>query len=62
MLTIGVLLMHHWEKIAGLLIGGVLAAPFAAYACKRVPTRILMVMVGLLIIGLSVRVIYLAWF
>jgi len=62
MLTIGVLLMHHWEKIAGLLIGGVLAAPLAAYVCKRAPTRVLMVMVGLLIIGLSARIIYLAWF
>lgn len=62
MLTIGVILMQHWEKIAGLLAGGILAAPLAAYVCKRAPTRILMVMVGLLIIGLSARVVYLAWF
>jgi hypothetical protein len=62
MLTIGMLLMQHWEKIAGLLIGGVLAAPLAAYVCKKAPTRILMVMVGLLIICLSARIIYLAWF
>lgn len=61
-LTIGMLLTQHWEKIAGLLIGGILAAPLAAYACKKVPTRTLMVMVGLLIIALSIRVIYLAWF
>jgi uncharacterized membrane protein YfcA len=62
MVTIGGLLMNHWGKIAGLLMGGVLAAPLAAYLCKRVPTRTLMVMVGLLIIGLSARVIYRAWF
>lgn len=62
MFTLGVLLMSHWEKIAGLLIGGILAAPLAAYVCKRAPTRALMVMVGLLIIGLSARVIYRAWF
>ncbi len=62
MFTIGMSLMQHWEKIAGLLIGGILAAPFAAYVCKRAPTRILMVMVGLLIIGLSARVIYRNWF
>lgn len=61
-LTIGATLMNHWEKIVGLLAGGILAAPLAAYACKKVPTRFLMVMVGLLIIGLSLRVIYLAWF
>jgi len=61
-ITIGTLLIQHWEKILGLLIGGVLAAPLAAFLCKRIPTRALMVFVGLLIIGLSIRTIYLAWF
>lgn len=60
--TLGSLLTQHWEKVAGLLTGGILAAPLAAYACKKIPTRILMVMVGCLIIGLSARIIYLAWF
>jgi uncharacterized membrane protein YfcA len=61
-LTIGTLLVQHWEKIVGLMIGGVLAAPLAAYLCKKMPTRVLMIMVGLLIVVLSLRVIYLAWF
>lgn len=60
--TLGAILIGHWEKIAGLMIVGVIAAPLAAYACKRVPTRALMVLVGLLIIGLSIRTLYLAWF
>jgi uncharacterized membrane protein YfcA len=59
--AIGPLLVQHWEKILGLLIGGILAAPLAAYVCKRIPTRALMVLVGLLIIGLSVRILYFAW-
>jgi uncharacterized membrane protein YfcA len=50
----------HWQPILGLLIGGVLAAPLAAFVCKRVPTRALMTIVGTLIIVLSVRTIYMA--
>jgi len=59
--TIGTLLIEHWAKIAGLMIGGVLAAPLAAYVCKIVPTRVLMLLVGLLITGLSIRILYLSW-
>jgi len=59
--TLGALLIQHWEKIVGLMIGGVLAAPFAAYICKKIPTRTLMILVGLLIIGLSIRILYLSW-
>jgi len=50
----------HWQVIVGLLIGGVLAAPMAAYVCKRLPSRALMIIVGILITVLSVRTIYLA--
>ena len=58
-LTIGLV---HWKIIAGLLIGGVCAAPLAAYICKKLPTRLLMAMVGVLIIVLSVRTLYLTLF
>lgn len=47
----------HWQIIVGLIIGGVLAAPLAAYVCKRLPPRALMIMVGLLIMVLSIRTI-----
>jgi len=50
----------HWQVIVGLLIGGVLAAPLAAYVCKRLPVRALMIIVGSLIMVLSIRTIYLA--
>lgn len=59
-LTIGSLFLQHWQAIVGLLIGGVIAAPLAAYVCKRLPTRTLMILVGVLIILLSLRTIYLA--
>jgi uncharacterized membrane protein YfcA len=42
----------------GLLIGGALAAPLAAYACRRLPARVVMGLVGALILLLSLRTIY----
>lgn len=54
MLTLGV---THWRIIAGLAIGGALAAPIGAYAVKRVPFRPLMVVVGLLVMFISLRTI-----
>lgn len=52
-------LVEYWKIILGLLIGGVIAAPLAALAAKKLPVRTLMFIVGSLIIGLSVRTIYL---
>lgn len=51
-------LISNWTVIVGLLLGGVVAAPFAAVVTKKLPVRWLMGMVGLLIIGLSIRTIY----
>ena len=59
--TLGGLFFQHWEKIAGLMIGGVLAAPLAAWVCKKLPHKVLMLLVGLLITGLSIRILFLAW-
>jgi uncharacterized membrane protein YfcA len=50
-------MLSNWTIIVGLLLGGVIAAPFAAILTKKLPVRVLMAMVGLLIIGLSVRTI-----
>lgn len=57
LLTLGML--DTWKIIIGLLIGGVLAAPLAAVAARKLPHRVLMGMVGVLIIALSVRTILL---
>jgi uncharacterized membrane protein YfcA len=46
---------QYWRYIVGLAIGGVLAAPLAAFVCKKVQPRKMMIVVGLLIIFLNVR-------
>lgn len=48
--------------VLGLILGGIIAAPFAALICKKLKAQTLMIMVGLLIIGLSIRTFYLAYF
>jgi len=52
----------NWQIIAGLVLGGSVAAPFAAYLCRWFSTRTLMIMVGILIIGLSIRTLILTFF
>jgi uncharacterized membrane protein YfcA len=52
LLTIGFV---HWQIILGLLIGGVLAAPLAAFGARKIPAKALMLLVGGLIILLSLR-------
>lgn len=50
LLTIG---LQLWPIIAGLVIGGVLAAPFAALVTRALPPRMLTIIVGLIVTGLS---------
>jgi uncharacterized membrane protein YfcA len=52
---------EYWQIILGLLIGGAIAAPIAAVAAKNIPLKTLMIVVGTLIIGLSIRTIYLTF-
>ncbi|KAB2850176.1 MAG: sulfite exporter TauE/SafE family protein [Hyphomicrobiaceae bacterium] len=52
--TIGLSL---WPIVAGLVVGGVIAAPFAALATKHLPDRVLMVIVAIIVITLSCRTI-----
>jgi uncharacterized membrane protein YfcA len=47
----------QWPVALGLLGGGVLAAPLAAYACRRLPARVVMGLVGALVLVLSLRTI-----
>lgn len=51
---------EYWQIILGLLIGGGIAAPLAARVTNKLPIKTLMIMVGVLIILLSIRTIYLA--
>lgn len=45
--------IQTWESVAGLILGGLLIAPFAAGLTSKMPKKWLMVGVGLLISGLS---------
>lgn len=54
-------LVDYWRIILGLLLGGALAAPLAAYACKLIPRKVMMIMVGLVIIFLQVRTLLDIW-
>jgi len=51
-LTIG---FTKWRTIAALALGGLPAAPIAAWACKHLPVKRMMVLVGLLLIATSLR-------
>jgi hypothetical protein len=50
--TIG---LELWPIIAGLILGGALAAPLAAYVTQKLPDQPLMILVGSVIILLSLR-------
>ena len=43
------------SPVVPLILGGLVAAPFAGLIARVAPTRILMVVVGLLVVGLAVR-------
>lgn len=45
--------LQHWQVTAGLLVGGVIAAPLAAYLVKHVPERAVLGAVGVLILAIS---------
>ena len=47
-----------WPVVAGLVVGGLFAAPFAALLCKKLSPRVLLVSVGLLITLLSAFNLY----
>lgn len=46
---------EYLDVIAGLALGGVIAAPMAAILCKKLPEKKLMLAVGVLIVLLNVR-------
>lgn len=46
-----------WHVTIPLIVGGVIAAPVAAYTCQKVPPRILGTLVGAILITLNTRTI-----
>jgi siroheme synthase-like protein len=50
--------IQHWAIIAGLIIGGVIAAPIAAYLANRIPAKTIMILVGVTVIIASLKRIF----
>jgi len=50
--------LTHWTIIAGLIAGGVIAAPIAAYLANKLPTRTIMLLVGTVVIIVSLKRIF----
>jgi len=48
---------YDWQMIGLLLVGGAIAAPVAAYLCKKLPARILGILVGFALVGYNLRTI-----
>lgn len=44
-----------WQVIIGLILGGIVAAPFAAFLTNKIPKKPMMIAVGILIVFLSLR-------
>lgn len=57
--TIGI---HHWNIVAGLLIGGIVTAPFSAMLTSKLPTQKMFIAVGIVVIFCSLITIYRAVF
>lgn len=50
--------LHGWRVVLGLIVGGVIAAPFGAIVAQKVKTKPLMILVGTLIIIVNLWNIY----
>lgn len=53
--TVGI---HHWNIVAGLLIGGIITAPFSAMLTAKLPIKKMFVVVGIVVIIMSLISIY----
>lgn len=53
--------LSHWMVIAGLMIGGVLAAPLSAKLAGKLPVRLMFVLVGITVVLWSMRVLLKVW-
>src|SRR5436190_9592807 len=53
--TIGI---HHWNIVAGLLIGGIITAPFSAMLTTKLPVKKMFIAVGIVVIAMSLITMY----
>jgi len=50
--------ISHWPVIAGLIIGGVIAAPIAARLTGRLPLKTMFIAVGIMVVIWSLRILW----
>jgi uncharacterized protein len=50
--------LSHWYIIAGLISGGIIAAPIAAFLSRKLPVKTMMILVGIMVILISIRIIF----
>lgn len=48
----------HWQVVLGLILGGVVAAPIAAYLVSKISVKPMFIFVGIMVIILSLRNLY----
>ncbi|MEO6037067.1 MAG: TSUP family transporter [Saprospiraceae bacterium] len=53
--------LAHWLVVAGLIVGGVVAAPLGARLAGKLPVRLMFVLVGVIVVFWSLRVLWKAW-
>ena len=46
---------NHWQVVAGLVLGGMVAAPIAAVLARKLPIKTMMILVGIIVIIVSLR-------
>jgi uncharacterized protein len=47
--------LHHWHVIIGLITGGIIAAPIAAYFTSKIPVRAGLIVVGIIVVIVSLK-------
>ncbi|MFD1819289.1 hypothetical protein SAMN04515674_102318 [Pseudarcicella hirudinis] len=52
--------LGYWQVIAGLILGGMVAAPIAARLSSKLPVKTMMILVGMVVIIVSLRQIVMA--
>ena len=52
---LALLKIMNWQVIIGLIVGGCIAAPFAAKLCRVIPAKAMMIVVGIIIILLQIN-------
>ncbi|MCJ8166790.1 sulfite exporter TauE/SafE family protein [Pontibacter sp. E15-1] len=53
--------ISHWQIIIGLILGGTISAPLGAYMARKIPVKTMMIIVGIVVIIVSLRLIYMAF-